>query len=105
MTVLLLMRITEESSAHSRVGDGVGDVGEEVHCDVGEADRQNAALDEGVVAVGDGGEGEAADAGPTEDGFGDDGSGEEGAELQADDGENRDESVAEGVALDDPAFR
>ena len=87
------------------VGEGVGDVGEEVDGDVGEADGEDAALDEGVVAVGDGGEGEAADAGPAEDGLGDDGAGEQAAELQAEDGEDGDERVAEGVAVDDACAR
>jgi hypothetical protein len=91
--------------AHARVGDGVGDVGEEVDGDVGEADGEDTALDQGIVAVGDGGQGEAADAGPAEDGFGNDGSCEKAAELQANDGEDRDESVAEGVAVDHLIFR
>ena len=62
-------------TSHAGVCDGVGDVGEEVYGDVGEADGENASLDKGVVAVGDGGEGKAADSGPTEYGLGNDGAG------------------------------
>jgi len=80
-------------------------VGEEVDGDVGKADGEDAALDEGIVAVGDGGEGEAADTGPAEDRLGDDGSGEERAELETDDGEDRDECVPQRVAINDGAFR
>src|ERR1035441_7457042 len=92
------------SSADAGVGDGVGDVGEQVDGDVGEADGEDASLDQGVVAVGYGGERQAADAGPGEDRLGDDGAGEQAAKLQADDGENRNESVGERVAVDDGAF-
>ena len=81
------------SDAHAGVGQGVGNVGEQVDGDVGEADGEDAALDQGVVAVGDGGEGEAADAGPGEDRLRNDGAGEQAAELQADDGENGDQGV------------
>src|ERR1017187_5116714 len=92
------------SSADAWVGDGVGDVGEEVDGDVGEADGEDAALDQGVVAVGDGGEREAANAGPGKDRLRDDGAGEQAAKLQADDGEDRNESVGEGVTVDDGAL-
>ena len=61
-------------------------------------------MHQGVVAVGDGVDGEAADAGPGEDRFGDDGSGEQRAELQAEDGEDGDHGVAQGVAVDDGAL-
>lgn len=88
-------------SPHAGVDPAVGYVGEEIDEDVGEADGQETALDEGVVAVGDGADGETAEAGPTEDGFRDDGSGEERAELKADDGDDGDQGVGQGVAADD----
>src|ERR1700677_4111531 len=91
--------------AYARVGDRVGDVGEEVDSNVGQADGEDAALDQGIVAVGDGGQGEAADAGPAKDGFGDDGSCEKAAELQADDGEDGDKCVTQGMAVDHLIFR
>ncbi len=61
-------------------------------------------MDEVVVAVRDGLDREAADAGPGEDGFGDDCAGEERAELQAQDGDDGDHGVAQGVAVDDGAL-
>jgi len=61
-------------------------------------------LQERVVAVGDGVDGEASDAGPAEDFFGDDGSGEERSELEAEECDDRDERVAQGVAQDDDAL-
>lgn len=90
--------------ADARVGEVVEEVGDEVDGDVGEADGEDASLDQVVVAVGDRLNGEAADSGPGEDGFGDDGAGEQGAELESDDGENGDKSVAEGVLVNDGAF-
>src|SRR5579859_394330 len=65
----------------ARVQHGVENVGGEVHEHVRHPDGEDAALDEGVVAVGDGGDGEAADAWPTKDGLGDDGAGQQSAEL------------------------
>src|SRR5208337_564505 len=88
------------SLADARVEGGVDEVGEEVDGDIGEADGEQASLDEGVVAVADGADGEASDAGPGEDGFGDDGTGEEGSELESEDGDDRDEGVAQSMAID-----
>ena len=58
-----------------RVRHRVQDVRQEIHGDVRQADRQNAALDQIVIAIRDGLDGQAADAGPGEDGFGNDGAG------------------------------
>ena len=58
-----------------------------------------------IVAGGDGVDGEAADAGPGEDFLGDDGAGEQCSELQAENGQHRNHGVAQGVAIDDGAFR
>ncbi len=57
-----------------------------------------------VVAVRDGLDGEAADAGPGEDGFRHDCAGEERAELQAEHGDDGDHGVAQGVAVNDCAL-
>ena len=61
-------------------------------------------MDQVVVAVRDGLDREAADAGPGEDGFGDDCAGEQRAELQAQHGDDGDHGVAQGVAVDDGAL-
>ena len=74
--------------ADAGVEGGVDEVGEEVYGYVGESDAEEAALDEGVVAIADGGDGEATETGPGKDGFGYDGSGEEGSELEAQDGDD-----------------
>src|ERR1017187_4998431 len=89
------------SDADAGVGQGIGDVGQQVDGDVGEADGKDASLHQGIIAVGDGGKGEAADAGPGEDRLGDDGAGEQAAELQAKDGEHRNEGVGKRVAEND----
>ena len=91
-------------AAHTRVGYSVGDVGEEIHSHISEPDGEDAALHEGIVAVGDGGQRETADAGPAEDCFGYDGACKQAAKLEADDGEDRDQRVAQGVAVDDCVF-
>src|SRR6266568_1063814 len=106
MTILPLTRVTRRSRitmssrANAGVGYGVGDVGKQVYGDVRQADREDAPLNQSIIAVGDCGKSESADAGPTEDRFGNDGAGEQAAELQADDGEDRDEGVSERVAVD-----
>lgn len=56
----------------SGIRNGVENIGEEVYGYVGEANCEDATLDQVVIAVGDGLDGEASDAGPGEDGFGDD---------------------------------
>ncbi len=94
-----------ELGAEAGVGQGVDGVGDEVYGYVGEADGEDAALDEGVVAVGDGGERQAAEAGPAEDRLGDDGAGQQRAELEADDRQDGVQRVAECVAVDHRIFR
>ncbi len=70
--------------ANPGIQGGVDEIGEKVDGDIGEADAEQASLDQRVVAIADGADGEASDAGPGKDGFGDDGAGEQRAELQAD---------------------
>src|SRR5450432_119617 len=77
----IILRLPVVLLANSRVDRRIGQVGEEIHGDVGGADGQDAALYQVVIAVGNGLDGEAAEAGPGEDGLGDDGAGEERTEL------------------------
>src|SRR5882757_1320755 len=91
-------------SAYARVGYSVGDIGEEIHSHISESYGQDATLHQGIVAIGDGGQGEAADARPTEDCFSYDGTRKQAAKLQADDCEDRDQRVAQGVAIDNGVF-
>ncbi len=83
---------------------GIQKVRQKIDRNVRQANRQDAALHQIVIAIADGLDGEASDAGPGEDGFGDDGAGEERAELQAEDGNDGDHGVAQGVAIDDGAL-
>ena len=74
---MLWVRFPAMSSLLSdpRVRHGIEKVGQEIYCDVSEADGEDAALDYEIVAVANGVDGEASDAGPGEDFFGDDGAG------------------------------
>src|SRR5581483_9500546 len=92
------------SLSNARVDGGVEHVREKVYGDIREANGQDAALDDIVVAVADGGDGEAAESGPGKDRFRHDGAGEQRAELQSNDGQHGDERVAERVAIDDVAL-
>jgi len=87
-----------------RVG-GVGCIGEQVHDNVCETYGEDTALYESIVAIGDGGKGETAEAWPAEDGLGDDGASQQRAELEPDNGEDRIEGVAESVSKDDRSLR
>ena len=87
--------------ADARIDHGVRHVHEEVDEDVAEGAHEDDALDERVVLVEDGGDGEAPHAPAREDGLDDDGAREQVAELHADDGDDGDEGVAEGVLEDD----
>src|SRR5712691_6298571 len=73
----------------------------EVHHETDEYDEEryddDRRLHDRVVPGGDGVQDVAADADPAEDRLGEDGAAEQGAELQADDGHDRYERVAEGV--------
>ena len=73
----------------------VDEVGEKIDEHVGDRDQQDAALQQRIVARLDGLHGQAADARPGENRFGDDGAGEQRAELQAEDGEDGNQRVAE----------
>ena len=64
------------SFPNPRVRYRVQHIRHKIHGDICQSNRQDAALDKVVVAVRDGLDRQAADAGPGEDGFGDDGSGE-----------------------------
>jgi hypothetical protein len=66
--------MTELSSlSNPWVRHRVQKIRQEIYCDVRQADGEDASLDQVVVAVADGLDGQAADAGPGEDGFGYDG--------------------------------
>lgn len=70
------MRDRLPSLPNPRIRHGVQDIGEEVYRHVGQADGEDAALHQVVVAVGDGLDREASDAGPRKDRFGHDGTSE-----------------------------
>src|SRR5687768_3027790 len=75
-------------------------VDDQVHDHVRDRDDQCEALDDHVVAAGDRLVKRPPDAGQVEHGFGEDGPREKRAELQPDDGHDRQQRVARGVAED-----
>src|SRR5215469_10526402 len=73
------------SEADARVGDGIGDVDENVDQYIGRGNEQHAALHEREVLGQDAADDEPAEAWAAEDGLHDDRAGEEIAELKAED--------------------
>ena len=89
----------------SRIEPAINNIRQRVGDDVGDADHQHAALHEEVVAFVDAVvDEEQAEAGPVENLFGDDGPGEQHAELQAEDGDDRDQAVLQDVLVHHLAF-
>src|SRR6266853_6321123 len=105
LSFLAFLSLGRLFATHARVGYSVGDIGEEIHSHISKPHSQDASLYQGVVAVGDGGQGETADARPAEDCFSYDGACKQAAKLQADDREDRDQSIAQSVAVDNGVFR
>src|SRR5687767_11610993 len=95
-----LRRIAEPRVEHAmdQVRRGVGE-------EIGERDREHAALDQRVVARVDGLHDEAAEPGPGEDGLGDDGARQEPTGLEAGDRDHRRQRVAERVDGEHPPLR
>src|ERR1051325_5427416 len=83
----------------------VEDIRQEIHGDIGETDCKNAALNEVVVAVGNGLDRQSSDARPREDRLCHDGSREQSAKLQSQHRENWDHRVAQRVTVNDGMFR
>src|SRR6185437_7391607 len=81
-----------------RVDEDVAQIDEEIDEDDGEDEQHHHRLDDDQVALGDALEDQAAEAGEEEDVLDDDAAGEQERELQADDGQHRDQRVAHGVA-------
>src|SRR5215212_7429989 len=90
--------------ADAWVDDRVEQVHEQVDDDVRRRRHQHDSLDHRVVALEDRVDRQLAEAGQTEDPFGDDGAGDQRAELQADDRDDDDQAVAQGVHADDRPF-
>src|SRR5215813_10805234 len=101
------LRVTRTSSAVADAGVevGIGDVGEEIDEHEGRGDDQERTLHDGIVAREDAFDDQAADSRQREDRLGEDGAAEVVAEFEAEDGEDRDHGVAEGVAVDDELVR
>src|SRR5258705_13750022 len=86
--------------ADARVGEGIGDVDENIDEHVPGGDEQHAALHERKVLGEDAADDEPAEPGAAEDGLHDHGAGEEIAELETEDGDDRDQRVLERVPYD-----
>src|SRR5687768_15427349 len=80
-------------------------VGERVHHHVRDRDHEEAALRERVVSLVDRLDEEAAESGPVEDDLRDDRAGEKHAELEAEDGDDRNETVLEDVLVEHGSLR
>src|SRR3990172_8084002 len=93
------------SASSAGAGAGIEDAIEEVDGEVDDDERdrgeEDRALDDRVVAVVDGLDGEPADAGPGEDRLGYHGAAQQGPELERRDRQDRDGGVLERVLGDD----
>ena len=69
-----------------------------------EGEHDDAGLDDGIVALGDGADQDLADAGPVEDELDRDRAGERREQAQAEAGRDRQQRVAQAVAVDDARF-
>src|SRR5438045_1211286 len=88
----------------ARVDEGVEDVGEEAAEDDEDGGQRGQAHQNRVVALGDRLDGETAHAGPLEDLLGDDGAAEEVGQGRPEQGDDRQQAVAQDVAGDDDAL-
>src|SRR5438552_14520035 len=86
--------------AEARVDRALEQVRRRVDADVGDPDRQRAAMDERIVARVDRLHEQAPEPGPGEDGLGDDRAGEQGPGLEAGHGGDGEERVAQRVHRD-----
>src|SRR6059036_3834486 len=87
--------------AHARVEDAVQHIHEQVGEDHDDRDEHDEVLDDGIVAPEDRLDQEPRDAGQVEDGLRDHESADEKRELDADDGDDREQGILERVAPDD----
>src|SRR5690625_161697 len=87
--------------AHPGVEEAVGQVDQQVDQHEQEREHQDRALDDGEVAGVDRLDDEAADAGPGEHDLGHHGTAEQRSELYADDGDDRQQGVAESMLVND----
>src|SRR5678816_4857665 len=93
LPILPILSIIRHPWIHFRIDQ----VRDEVHKDKHKTEKQDAALDGGQVPLFDGRQHIAPDTGPGEDRLGQDGSGEIAAEVEPDDGDHRQQRVAEPV--------
>src|SRR5262249_14368542 len=90
---------------NARIDDGVAHVGEQVAQEDQRRGDEAQAHQDRVVALADGGEAEPAHARPGEDRLDDHRAAEEPGQAQADDRDQRDQRVAERVAVDHSSLR
>src|ERR1700754_2757680 len=86
---------------HARVEERVDDVDDQVQEDDEEGAHEDRALHGRQVALLNGVEGEASDAGDVEDGLGEDSPAEQDPEVEAEDGDDRRDGRAHAVLEDD----
>src|SRR5580765_2184277 len=89
------------ADADPRIDEAIGDIDERIDQHVAGGDEQHGALHEREVLGEDAADDEAPEPRAAEDGLHDDGAGQEVPELQAEDRDDGDERVLEGVAHDD----
>src|SRR5712692_8918225 len=104
LTELTLRRTwATRSEPDARVDERIDGVDRQIDCHKSDGVHQHDARDQRIIARGDAGDQEVADAGPREHGLHDDRASEQGAQLEADDGHDRDQGVAQDVAPEDHA--
>src|SRR5215475_7852494 len=96
---------TSSAVADAGVEVSIGDVGEEIDQHEGGGDDEQRALHHGIVAREDALDDQPSHSGQREDRLGEHGAAQVVAELEAEDGENRDHGVAEGMPIDDEPIR
>ena len=88
----------------ARIRQRIKEVGHKIHDDIGEADHEDRALNQVVIAIADSLNGQPSDAGPGKDCLGHDGSGEQRTKLQTYNGQHRNQSIAQSMFVDHYVF-
>ena len=92
------------SGPHPRIYPLIYHVRQQIHKHISQSNREQATLHQRIVAIGDGADGQPPQAWPTEDGFRHNGPGQQSSKLQANDGNDGNQGVGQGVAADHSAL-
>jgi len=89
------------SDAYARVNPGIDNIGQQVHQNIGHTDQQHTGLQHGIVTTLDGFDGQQPYPGPAENGFCNNRPCQQGTELQAQQGDDGQQGIAQTVTQDD----